>query len=184
MTPRFDCTLVDLSPDMSALSRELNPACEHIVSDMRTLRLGRQFDAVLVHDAIMYMTSEADLSAALRTAHEHLRPGGALIISPDCLADSFAEHTHTERSDAGPRTVTTLIWSWDPDPNDTTFVTEYVFLLREGDQVKAVHDRHVQGLFALATWQRVLAELGFDVELFARPISDEESDQAFLCRKR
>ncbi len=33
-------------------SRELNPDCEHVLGDMRTLRLGRTFDAVFVHDAV------------------------------------------------------------------------------------------------------------------------------------
>ena len=38
---RFRCTLSDVSEAMLALSRELNPECEHVVGDMRTLRLGR-----------------------------------------------------------------------------------------------------------------------------------------------
>ena len=61
---RFRLTLTDLSPEMLALSRSLNPYCEHLQGDMRTLRLNREFDAVLIHDAISYMTSEADLAAA------------------------------------------------------------------------------------------------------------------------
>ena len=62
----FRCTLTDPSEPMLALSCELNPECEQISGDMRTLRLGRQFDAVLVHDAVMYMTSELDLAAAAK----------------------------------------------------------------------------------------------------------------------
>ena len=38
---RFECTLSDVSPEMLALSKTLNPECEHLVGDMRTLRLGR-----------------------------------------------------------------------------------------------------------------------------------------------
>jgi hypothetical protein len=38
---------------------------------MRTLRLGRAFDVVLVHDAIMYMTTEEELLAAAETAFAH-----------------------------------------------------------------------------------------------------------------
>src|SRR5438094_2690711 len=54
----FEMTLVDLSPGMLELSRDLNPECQHILGDMKTLRLGRVFDAVFVHDAIMYITTE------------------------------------------------------------------------------------------------------------------------------
>src|SRR5262245_19210318 len=53
----FACTLTDLSPAMLACSRAINPECEHIPGDMRSLRLGREFDAVLVHDAVCYMTT-------------------------------------------------------------------------------------------------------------------------------
>src|SRR5262245_37325508 len=54
-------TLVDLSPDMLATSRALNPGVEHVEGDMRTVRLNRTFDAVFIHDAIMYMITEDDL---------------------------------------------------------------------------------------------------------------------------
>src|SRR4051812_24109915 len=47
-------TLTDLSADMLDVSRTINPECEHIAGDMRTLRLDRTFDAVLIHDAICY----------------------------------------------------------------------------------------------------------------------------------
>ena len=50
-------TLVDLSAEMLEVSRQLNPECEHIQGDMRTIRLGRQYDAVLVHDAVDYVTT-------------------------------------------------------------------------------------------------------------------------------
>ena len=82
----FQLTLVDLSPGMLELSRDLNPECEHIVGDMKTLRLGRVFDAVFVHDAIMYMTTESDLRRALDTACVHCKPGGVAVFMPDVVA--------------------------------------------------------------------------------------------------
>jgi len=66
-------TLVDRSPEMLTVSRALNPDCEHIEGDMRTVRLGRVFDAVLIHDPIMYMTTEPDLRSAMATAFAHCR---------------------------------------------------------------------------------------------------------------
>ncbi len=58
--------LTDLSDGMLEHSRSLNPECEHHVGDMRTVRLNRQFDAVFVHDAISYLTSEPDVARADR----------------------------------------------------------------------------------------------------------------------
>ena len=46
-------TLVDLSDGMLAVSRQLNPECEHHLGDMRTVRLGRTFDAVWVTGRIV-----------------------------------------------------------------------------------------------------------------------------------
>ena len=69
-------TLVDRSAPMLAASRELNPGLPHLQGDMRTVRLGRAFDAVLAHDAVDYLTTEADLAALVATAYAHCLPAG------------------------------------------------------------------------------------------------------------
>ena len=58
---RFEMVLVEPSAGMRTVSRALNPECEHVGGDMRTVRLAREFDAVFVHDAVCYMTTESDL---------------------------------------------------------------------------------------------------------------------------
>jgi trans-aconitate methyltransferase len=180
---RFRCTLTDLSEEMLALSREINPECEHVVGDMRSLRLNRTFDAVLVHDAIMYMTSEEDLHAAATTAFTHTRPGGVAIFAPDFLRETFHEISEIIKGDDGARGLRCLEWMWDPDPGDTTYVVDYAFLLRDGNVMRAVHDHHVEGLFARATWERILADAGYGVATIQRPIGDGEMDEIFLCRR-
>src|ERR1700674_3401034 len=80
---KFDMTLVDLSPHMLAVSRSLNPECEHVEGDIRTVRLGRTFDAVFVYDAICHMTTEADLRAVMETAFVHLQGGGVALLVSD-----------------------------------------------------------------------------------------------------
>lgn len=57
----YQLTLSDISENMLALSKNLNPECEHVLGDMRTMRLDRSFDAVFIHDSIMYMKSLTDL---------------------------------------------------------------------------------------------------------------------------
>ena len=63
LTGDVQATAVDISPQMLANSQALNPDVEHHVGDMRSVRLGRRFQAVLIHDAISYMLTEEDLSA-------------------------------------------------------------------------------------------------------------------------
>ena len=67
---------------MLALSGGLNPECEHIQGDMRTLRLERLFDTVFVHDAVTYMLTGQDLRAAIVTAFAHTRPEGSRSSHP------------------------------------------------------------------------------------------------------
>ncbi len=180
---RFRCTLTDLSEGMQTLSRETNPECEHVLGDMRTLRLERTFDAVFVHDAVMYMTTVADLDAVVRTAFLHTRAGGAALFAPDYVKETFREASVLHQKDDGNRSLRCLDWTWDPDPTDDTFVTEYAFLLRDGVTMKAVHDRHVEAAFARATWFRLLEGAGYRVEMVPRPFDDQMTDEMFVCRR-
>jgi len=180
---RFRCTLVEPSESMRALSVELNPECEHAPGDMRDVRLGRTFDAVLVHDAVCYMLTEEDLRAAATTAFVHTRPGGAALFVPDCTRETFAEQTEQHGGDDGARSVRYVMWTWDPEPADGTYRVDFAFLLREGDHVRAVHDTHLEGLFPRATWQAVLASAGFDVALVHGTDAENFAPDMFLCRR-
>ena len=158
----FRMTLVDPSTGMQAHSRAINPECEHIVGDMRTVRLGRQFDAVFVHDAIVYMLTEDDLRQAVETAFVHCRPGGAALFAPDHVRENFSGSTDHGGHDGDGRALRYLEWTWDPDPSDSTYLVDYVYMLRERDgSVRAEHDRHVEGLFGRGDWLRILSDAGF-----------------------
>ena len=66
---------------------------------------------------------------------------------------------------------------------DSVYTVDYAFLLRDGETMKAVHDRHDEGLFPEVTWHRILASAGYAVETISRPVDDDATDQVFLCRK-
>jgi SAM-dependent methyltransferase len=157
-------TLVDLSEQMLAVSRELNPECVHLRGDMRTVRLGRMFDAVLVHDAIDYVTCEGDLRRVIETAFAHCRPGGIAVFVPDHTAESFhaASAGGGGRDPAG-RQASFREWAWDPDPADDWILAEYEFVLRTADgEVEVVREAHRLGAFSRGAWLRLLADVGFD----------------------
>jgi len=179
----FRCTLSDLSLPMLGRSRALNPECKHHQGDMRSLRLGESFDAVLVHDAVCYMLTPADLRAAADTAFVHTRPGGAAIFAPDCARETFRAETNWHQGDDAERSLRCIEWVSDPDPNDDTYIVDYGFLLRDGTGVRGVHDRHVEGLFSRGLWLSTLSAAGFLVESLARPISGFDTDEVFLCRR-
>ena len=187
LTGRFEMTLVDLSTGMLDVSRRLNPACAHVQGDMRTLRLGRTFDAVLVHDAICYMTTEEDLAAAISTAVGHCRPGGVVLLVPDETRETFepgSDHSGSDGPDG--RGARLLEWSWDPDPADTWVLTEYAFLLRDVDgSTRAVHETHRYGLFDRSTWIRLMVDAGLDAEMVTEETTEDRTPRdVFVGRLR
>lgn len=223
MKQHFELTLVDLSPGMLAVSRRLNPDCEHIQGDMRSVRLGfqrrtesasagvpvalepglqrrtesanaedtpalepGQFDAVFIQDAIDYMATEADLLQALTTAFVHCRPGGVALFAPDHTRETFMPSTSHGGHDDVHRALRYLEWTWDPDPADSTIITDMVYLLRDETQaVRCVVDRHISGLFSQADWLRLIGEVGFVAEMLPFVHSEIEpgSMHAFLGYK-
>ncbi|MBE0695749.1 MAG: class I SAM-dependent methyltransferase [Anaerolineaceae bacterium] len=174
-------TLTDLSPHMLAVSRGLNPECEHIQGDMRTLRLGRTFDAVFIHDAIEYMTTLADLRQALETAFVHCKPGGVALFVPDTVRETFQPSTEHHGQDEPGRGIRYLEWTIDPDENDTMYTVEFAYILREdGQPTRVEHEAHTFGLFSRAEWTRLLEEIGFSPEIFR----DQYGRDLFVGRKR
>ncbi len=176
---KFEMTLVDLSPQMLAVSRALNAECEHREGDMRTVNLGRTFDAVFIHDAIAYMTSVEDLQAAIRTAYRHCRAAGVALFVPDCVRETFvAETKHGGHDGSDGRSLRYLMWSVDADPTDITYRTDFAILLRDrnGD-TRVVHDSHVEGIFPRAEWMRLLGDAGFD----PRILNDQWGREIFIA---
>jgi SAM-dependent methyltransferase len=169
----FAATAVDLSPAMLAQCRQLNPGVELIAGDMRTLRLGRTFAAVLIHDAIGHMLTEADLLAAFRTAAAHLLPGGIFITAADRYSEDFhPPETETCTHSDGRQTVTYFEYIHAPDPAGTRLEVLLTYLIRTETGVRIEHDRLELGLFPRATWLHLLAEADFEVETRAFRLPD------------
>jgi SAM-dependent methyltransferase len=183
---RYAMTLVDISDAMLAVSHELNPECEHLQGDMRELRLDRSFDAVFVHDAIEYMTTEEDLRKAVETAYVHCRSGGVAVLVPDNIAENFEPETEQGGNDSPDgRAIRYLSWSVDPDPGDTTTQTDYAFLLRAVDgTVSVAHDTHVLGLFPRELWLRVLTDAGFTARVVAEVTNEDRLPREFFVGSR
>jgi len=156
-------TLVDLSLQMLGQSQSINPECEHIAGDMRSIRLGRLFDAVFIHDAISYMLTEADLEQAIQSALVHCRPGGVALFAPDYVRETFRSSTSHGGHDSNGRGMRYLEWTWDPDPDDSTYLVEFAYLLRdENGELRVESDRHQLGVFPRADWLRIIGSVGFE----------------------
>ncbi len=172
----FKMTLVDLSTEMLSVSRSINPDCEHIQGDMRSIRLNRVFDAVFIQDAIAYMATEADLRLAIKTAFEHCRPGGVALFAPDYTSESFFPSTYHDGHDKGDNGMRYLEWIYDPDPCDNRFTVDFAFLLKSGQDVRCEYDRHICGLFSQKDWLKIITDTGFKVKTLPFEHSLAETD--------
>ena len=69
-----------------------------------------------------------------------------------------------------------LEWTRPPDPDGTTYVTEFAYLLHD-DAVgtSVLYDRHWCGLFSGDQWLRILREAGFEPRLEETTLSGGET---------
>lgn len=181
LTKDFQATGVDISPKMLAQCRRLNPNVPLFVGDMRSVRLGRKFKAVLIHDAISYMLTEDDLRRTFETAAEHLEHGGVFITAPDNFKETFYSPRvgYSTNSD-GETELTYIEYHYDPDPNDTMTEARMFYLIRTKDGLRVEQDCHLLGLFSIETWLSLMQEAGFSVQKHPYPVHDDGREAYLL----
>jgi len=162
----FDCTALDASAAMLECCERLVPGVAILRADMRSARLGKRFDLVLILDAVDYMSNAVDALAALTTAAEHLEPGGVLFVAPTYTRETFADGESASDTSPGAG-VTYLSYVHDPDPADSEYELILAYLIRNQRtaRVDLIEDRHVCGLFSRSQWLSMLHAAGFDASL-------------------
>jgi SAM-dependent methyltransferase len=161
----FEVTGVDMSPAMLDLARGLNPEVEYLEGDMRDVRLGRQFDAVIILDSIGYMLTEEDLRRALATGYDHLRPGGVFLTVVESDPAAFVQNkTKAWTHGRGDVELTFIDNYYDPDPGDSTYECTFVYLIRERGRLRIETDSHLCGIFPMETWLDSFKSVGFEAK--------------------
>jgi ubiquinone/menaquinone biosynthesis C-methylase UbiE len=80
---RYRCTGLDASPAMLRIARRRLPRVRLVRGDMRSFRLGRQFDVVTsLFSGIGHVLTVAGLRRTINTFARHLKPGGVLVVEP------------------------------------------------------------------------------------------------------
>lgn len=163
LTRHFTTEAVDISERMLEISQRLNADTAHHLGDMRTVRLGRAFDVVIIHDAINYMLTETDLRAAIGTATAHLNPGGVALLAPDWLQETFSGPRLADwtRRDAS-LDVAFIEYVAQAEPSAIESV--FVFIVNREGRIEVEIDRHTGGLFPKSVWLDLMAAAGLDAE--------------------
>lgn len=159
----FKVTGVDTSTGMLNKAKVTNPGIEYIEGDMRTIRLNRQFDCVVIPDSIDYMVSLDDLKQAVKTSAIHLKPGGILLIVGK-TQETFQNNNFAYTGEKEDIHVTLLENNFiNPYVPDTYEIT-MVYLIRQKGKLTKYIEESVAGLFPQATWDDVLRNAGFIME--------------------
>jgi hypothetical protein len=140
-------------------ARATHPDIEYLESDMRTLRLNRQFDAVVIPDSIDYMVTLADLQQAIRTAVDHLKMGGVLLVVGKIM-EAFQNNNFAYFGEKNGVHVTLLENNYIHSLRPNTYEVTLVYLIRQQGELTIHIDRHTLGLFSQATWDKVFSDSG------------------------
>jgi len=174
-------TVIDSSAQMLNVSRKLNPEADHVLGDMRTIRMERFFDAVIINDSIGYMLTECDLRAAFETAAAHLRPSGICVVSQAQVRELFQpNHVSAKTHRRCDMEVTFIVHDLSPDPMNNIVESLIFIVIRKGNDIRIELDRHRTGLFPRSTWIALLTESGLQVGQYRDPCTTEGNVPLFL----
>lgn len=171
------CILVDQSPHMIEQSQFRNPQATHICAPIKDVCLEEKVDAVLIHDAVMYMNTLSKLREMFMCAYRHLNTGGCVLVVPDIVFETFEEHSLSGGAQDGDRAIQVLEWHWRPEPESKTYQVEFSVLTREEGLISSHHESHTLGLYRIDEYAQVLQEVGFSI------IEIEEDGRYFLAKK-
>lgn len=177
----FRVTLSDISPGMIAMSEKINKECEHVVGDMRSIRLRRKFDFVFAHDAICYMTNHDDLERAIATAYAHLKRGGTALFQPDHVRETYKPGRSRGGHDGEDGKCFRYSEISHPlaDDRDDVDVDYEVTLTEANGKTRTLVDRHHIGVFSTDSWLKLLRGSGFRV----RVVKDVWKRTCFLAQR-
>lgn len=147
---------VEVAPAMRERARRRLPGVTVHREDMRSLRLGRTFDAVTSLSAVGYVDTVEQLRAAVERLADHLVPGGVLVVEPWWLADKYVDRyvgsdlvrdgdrvvarvSHTERRDGAAHTEAR--WVVGDRTGLRSFTLTEAFALFSGEDYEDAFDR-------------------------------------------
>lgn len=159
----FQITGVDISVGMLDKAKETNPEIEYIEGDMRTIRLNRRFDCVIIPDSIDYMVSLDDLKQAIQTSAVHLKSGGVLLIAAK-TEETFQNNNFAYTGEKDDIHVTLLENNYINPYAPNTYEITMVYLIRQKGKLTKYIEDSLAGLFPQAAWDDLLREAGFIVE--------------------
>ena len=157
----FQLTGVDISEGMLKIARETNPEIEYINGDMRTVNLNNQFDAVIIPDSIMYMSTISELKQAVSNAVRHLKPGGAFLVVTH-LKEDFQNNNFAYTGEKEGIHIT--VFENNYIVSETTYEATIVYLIRQNNKLDIYNEIHTLGLFPYNDWLKIFKDNNLKID--------------------
>lgn len=159
----FTITGVDLSKGMLKIARERHPEIEYIEGDMRTIKLNRQFDVIVIPDSIDYMVSEEDLLQVITNSVSHLKIGGLLLLVAK-TKETFQNNNFAYSGEKEGVNVTLLENNYINTIKPNTYEATFMYLIRKQGQLSIHTENQILGLFPQATWENIFLKAGLVIQ--------------------
>ncbi|WP_313895944.1 class I SAM-dependent methyltransferase [Streptomyces sp. YIM 98790] len=159
-----DAAGVDIARGMLDVVRARLPRVPVHLADMRNLRLGRSFDAVVsLFCAPGYLSGTDELDTAVGAMARHLVPGGVLVLEPWWFPDNFTPgHVGRVLTTAGDMTVARVTHT--VREGFTSRMTAHYLVARPHTGVRHFSDTHVMSLYSREQYASALTRAGCSVE--------------------
>jgi len=161
---RFACEGVDLDEGLLSVARRRVPGVPLHRGDMRTLDLGRRFDAITcLFSAIGFVGGLDGLADAARSFAAHLEPGGVLIVEPWIAPDAWKPNRpHVLSASTEEIALARVTLSGVRDERIST--TEMHYTVATSDGVESWVELHELYLFTDEEMRAALEDAGLEVE--------------------
>lgn len=172
---------VDLSEEMLSRVDSILPQVETRQGDMTSLKFGRSFPLICVHDSFCYLAAEKQIQDLFSNIKEHLTHDGLAFVKLDAVKDSFAgPYRYLTSFEDEDYQLTLTHYEWDPNNRDTWIEVVYLFLEQRGSELVTREERHRLGLFHQSDLLKMARSVDLEGEILPLQRWDEDRENLLL----
>lgn len=170
-----DVAGVDLDEGLLAIARQRLPDVPLTMADMRTVDVGRTFDAVTcLFSSVGYLCDAGELASAIGRMAAHLAPGGVLVVDGWVRPDAWWPGTHVqalaETADGVAAARVARTWR----EGDRSVLDMRYLIATADDGFAQERERHELTLFTDAEYRRAFEAASLEPEAVPSPMQDRD----------
>lgn len=156
----FSCTGVDISKAMLKLARKNVEGVNFKEADMKTLKLGKQFDVVMcLFSSIGYVKTYLNLERTIQGFSRHIKEGGLVLIEPSHAESAYVQGEPRITTYDGKDMKIARV-NYASLRQALAVVNMHILIAEKGVDAKYFVDRHDLGVFGVDETLRIMAEAG------------------------